>query len=389
MHSLGECGCNSKQTFSASGVEVHSLGERGCNSKQTFSASGVEVHSLGERGCNSKQTVSALGIKVHSLGEHGCNSKQTFSASGIEVHSLGERGCNSKQTFSASGVEVHSLGECGCNSKQTFSASGIEVHSLGERGCNSRQTFSALGIEVHSLGERGCNSKQTFSASGIEVHSLGECGCNSKQTFSALGVEVVPWRFFSKFLLGKADRGERTGRPAQEGFPKSSTGRPAQKGCPKASGLQYSDSTAVSSRDSIIQYIEAHGDELERANVKGSLARHADLWKTLTSDQLILGIIENGYQPPFLSTPPRFCKKHNTTATKNSDFVTHSVVELILNGFAKLTKKPCKVTNPFTVSIQSNGKKRLIADLRHLNNFLQTEKFKMEDWRTALPALRQ
>ncbi len=239
------------------------------------------------------------------------------------------------------------------------------------------------------FGEHGCNSKQTFSASGVEVHSLGVRRCNAKQTSSVLGGEAVPRRQLSKALLGKADRGEKTGRPAQEGCPKPSTGRPAQEGCPKASGMQYSDGTAVPARDNIAQYVEAHGDELERVNVKGSLARHADFWKTLTSDQLILGIIENGYQPPFLSTPPKFRKKNNATAIKNSQFVTHSVLELIINGFANLTKKPCKVTNPFTVSTQSNGKKRLIADLRHLNFFLQTEKFKMEDLRIALPALRQ
>ncbi len=140
------------------------------------------------------------------------------------------------------------------------------------RRCNAKQTFSAAGVEVHSFGEHGCNSKQTFSASGVEVHSLGVRRCNAKQTFSASGVEVVPRRLLSKSLLGKVDRGERTGRPAQEGCPKSSTGRPAQQGCPKASGLQYADGTAVPARDSIVQYVEAHGDSPSRCTVLVSVA---------------------------------------------------------------------------------------------------------------------
>ncbi len=59
------------------------------------------------------------------------------------------------------------------------------------------------------------------------------------------------------------------------------------------------------------------------------------------------------------------------------------VSELFLNGFAKLTNPPF-VVNPFSVSVQSCGKKRLIADLRHLNQFLKPEAFKMDDYRLAL-----
>ncbi len=51
-------------------------------------------------------------------------------------------------------------------------------------------------------------------------------------------------------------------------------------------------------------------------------------------------------------------------------------------------KKPL-VINPFSVSIQSSGKKRLIADLRHLNRCLRPPLFKMDDYKAALPALRR
>ncbi len=66
-----------------------------------------------------------------------------------------------------------------------------------------------------------------------------------------------------------------------------------------------------------------------------------------------------------------------------------AVAELLVNGFAKLTKKRPTVCSPFSVSIQANGKKRLIADLRHLNRYLKPPKFKMDDLRAAMPSIEE
>ncbi len=64
-------------------------------------------------------------------------------------------------------------------------------------------------------------------------------------------------------------------------------------------------------------------------------------------------------------------------------------MEMLHNGFAKLCRKPPRVVNPFLESVQSNGKKRLIADLRHLNQYLEPKCFKLDDLSIVLPALRQ
>jgi hypothetical protein len=46
-------------------------------------------------------------------------------------------------------------------------------------------------------------------------------------------------------------------------------------------------------------------------------------------------------------------------------------------------KQPLCV-NPLSVSVQQNGKKRLILDLRHVNKCLLKQKVKYEDWKVAL-----
>ena len=48
------------------------------------------------------------------------------------------------------------------------------------------------------------------------------------------------------------------------------------------------------------------------------------------------------------------------------------------------TKVPSRVVNPLFVSVQANGKKRLILDLRYVNKFLRKIHVKYEDWKTAM-----
>ncbi len=63
-------------------------------------------------------------------------------------------------------------------------------------------------------------------------------------------------------------------------------------------------------------------------------------------------------------------------------------MEMLDNSFAKLCREPPKVVNPVLVSVQANGEKQLIADLRHLNCYLKPKRFKLDDLAMALPALR-
>ncbi len=123
--------------------------------------------------------------------------------------------------------------------------------------------------------------------------------------------------------------------------------------------------------------------------MKGSLKRNVAGWEKLTNDSFILSVVKDGYAPPFKRDPPAFFKKNNVNALREPVFLVKAVAELLVNGFARLTKTPPKVVNPFSVSVQSNGKKRLIADLHHLNLFLDPPKFKMDDLKAAMPAILQ
>ncbi len=84
---------------------------------------------------------------------------------------------------------------------------------------------------------------------------------------------------------------------------------------------------------------------------------------------------------------PTFFKKNNLNATNEPIFLVKTVAELVVNGFTRLTKTRLKVVNPVSVSVQSNSKKHLIADLRHLIFLLDPPKFKMDDLKAAMPSM--
>lgn len=67
-----------------------------------------------------------------------------------------------------------------------------------------------------------------------------------------------------------------------------------------------------------------------------------------------------------------------------TEFVEQAITELVENCCAyEVPFKPF-VVNPLSVAINKSGKKRLILDFSVLNKFVTKEKFKFEDWKTAV-----
>ena len=73
---------------------------------------------------------------------------------------------------------------------------------------------------------------------------------------------------------------------------------------------------------------------------------------------------------PFLQIAPAFTSRNNKSALDHSEFVNDAILELLNTARVMELYKPPHVVNPLSVSIQPNGKKRLILDLRYINNFL-------------------
>jgi len=115
--------------------------------------------------------------------------------------------------------------------------------------------------------------------------------------------------------------------------------------------------------------------------VANRLFKHLEFWENvLKPSKFILNVIRQGYRIPFQSQlPSRAYLRNNKSALSESDFVLCTITELLNLGSVVQCDHMPLVVNPLSVSVQPNGKKRLILDLRHVNQFLTKAHVKFED----------
>ena len=155
-----------------------------------------------------------------------------------------------------------------------------------------------------------------------------------------------------------------------------------QPQAPATSNLEeLCDDLLETSYEDIVQVVGS----VSATNVKGRLKSHIQFWVNIQAPKFILDVISEGYKLPLVQTPPRLVNKNNLSAINNSDFVVETIQEL--EGSGRIIERPMNtlhVINPLPVSTQSCGKKRLVLDLRYVNQFIYKKKVKFEDYRKAL-----
>ncbi|MEM9400707.1 MAG: reverse transcriptase domain-containing protein [Verrucomicrobiota bacterium] len=120
-------------------------------------------------------------------------------------------------------------------------------------------------------------------------------------------------------------------------------------------------------------------------NVRGRLLMHIAFWQQIGAPDFILSTISEGYKIPFATTPASFQQRNNRSALEHSVFVTEAILEPFQGErISETTYEHLHNINPLSVSVQSSGKKRLIIDLRLINQHLRQFKFKYEDYKKAL-----
>ena len=134
----------------------------------------------------------------------------------------------------------------------------------------------------------------------------------------------------------------------------------------------------------------SYADYLEGCDsviVKGRLRINVSFWEAIGASQFILSVIREGYKIPFYYTPMSVHLQNNNSALNYSDFVVSAITELLKVGSVVESSFPPVVVNPLSVSVQPNGKKRLILDLRYVNFFVKKSKIKFEDAKSFLQCL--
>ena len=87
---------------------------------------------------------------------------------------------------------------------------------------------------------------------------------------------------------------------------------------------------------------------------------------------------------PLETTPASVLLDNNKSAKTNSNFVSQALSDLLELGLVSEVFSPPTVVNPLSVSFNSEGKGRLILDLRDVKKFVPKARFRMEDWKVFI-----
>uniref|UniRef100_A0A7M5VC30 Reverse transcriptase domain-containing protein n=1 Tax=Clytia hemisphaerica TaxID=252671 RepID=A0A7M5VC30_9CNID len=150
-------------------------------------------------------------------------------------------------------------------------------------------------------------------------------------------------------------------------------------------GRKDTFSTTAQSKDQTSIKDTRDYDFKEKCNeisVFGRLKTCSNFWKNnLHVSNFIQKIIDEGYFITFKSVPPAFFAKNNKSSLDNSNFVQDAIKSLLSKGCISEVSDIPKCCNPLTVA-ERNSKLRLVLDLRHVNQFVDNQKFKYEDLKT-------
>ena len=110
--------------------------------------------------------------------------------------------------------------------------------------------------------------------------------------------------------------------------------------------------------------------------------QHVNFWvHELCAPKWIIDTISNGYTSPFFVESTPYKKANQYLAYVNADFVHKAISELVKGHFVEEVAELPYISSPLLVV---ENKKRLVVNLRHVNQFLWKKRLKYEDLRIAM-----
>ena len=162
--------------------------------------------------------------------------------------------------------------------------------------------------------------------------------------------------------------------PTCRGLPTNAT--PDQMPDSESCSEGYEDIVQVLQGNDACEFDDSSKFEVQ---VKGNLRKNLHFWRGIGASPFIFSVVEEGYKLPFFAFPEPAAFKNNRSALEHAEFVKSALEVLCQSGrVIRCVESPC-VVNPLSVSVQANGKKRLILDLRYVNRHLQKKRIKYED----------
>lgn len=121
----------------------------------------------------------------------------------------------------------------------------------------------------------------------------------------------------------------------------------------------------------------------------GKIRNHESNWEKITSNPRVLATVKNGVKLPKKRQIEKFNMDRPPPSGELGEKLEEAVREYLQRKVISETTDPDQCTSPFFMLKQGEAKYRPILDLRHLNDHLITEHFKMEGLPTARQMLRK
>ena len=97
----------------------------------------------------------------------------------------------------------------------------------------------------------------------------------------------------------------------------------------------------------------------------------------LEASPFVIDIITSGYRLPFLALPPAVCARNHKSAFEHASLIEEAIQELVESGCAIGVPTFPVVCSPLQVVVNVKGKRRLVIDLRYVNQYLKFDKIQI------------
>ena len=123
------------------------------------------------------------------------------------------------------------------------------------------------------------------------------------------------------------------------------------------------------------RYWETDGDILQDKSkqiydVQGRL-KSSQFWvEVLEAKPPVIDWIREGYRLPLVNLPPEFYQANHRSAIDNREYVAETIKDLLKYRCIQVATTRPHICSPLSVVINDRGKKRLVLNLRYLNQYL-------------------
>lgn len=115
-----------------------------------------------------------------------------------------------------------------------------------------------------------------------------------------------------------------------------------------------------------------------------SLRDYVEYWHNIGASNEVLDWINNGVYIPFVNEPCSFYVPNRAFTGTQCKFIRNELEGLCQSGAIREVYEPPFCISPINCVPKKGGKHRLIVDLREINRFCDTPKFRNEDINTVI-----